>query len=168
MVVFDPNMSRWIMASCRVWFETNKLNNVPIFYEYTRHKNITQNNTVVPASQYAELRLDGPYYRQITANEAWYNVDINVLCTQDLKEGQADLIESLISSIYVCFPICIPVYRYGDPLANVLNDSSFIDGMRRTDERDGEVNVQRFGQANPDTLLSQVSIEAGYRLKLFL
>jgi hypothetical protein len=164
--VFDPNMSRWIMASCRTWFETNKQNNIPIFYEYTRHKNITQNETKHEIPQYAEFRLNGPDYRQISANEVWYNIEINVLCSQTLIEGQADVMEMLIGSIYPAFTTCIPVYRYGDPILNALNDSSFVGPLMINDEKDGQVNVYRFGQANPDTLFSQTSLEGGYRLKL--
>lgn len=164
--MFDPNMSRWIMASCRNWFETNKLNAIPIYYEYTRHKNITQNETKREVPQYAEFRLNGPDYKQVTANEVWYSVELNLLCSQSLVEGQADLIEKLLGSIYVCFTTCIPIYRYGDITLDAKNDSSFVGPLMIADEKDGQVNIYRFGQANPDTLFSQTALEAGYRLKL--
>jgi hypothetical protein len=164
----DPNMPRWIMASCRQWFETNKLNGISIFYEYTRHKNIDQNETVHQLPQYAEFRLNGPDYKRLSGNEETYSIEINVLLSQDLIEGQADTMEYLISYLMPCFTSCIPVYRYGDPLLDAANDNSLIGGLLITDEKDGQVNIYRFGQANPDTLFSQTALEVGYRMHIQL
>ena len=170
-MAYDPNMSRWIMASFRTWFDATKLNEIPIFYEYTRHKNITQNETMPEAQQYAEFRLNGPFYSKVTAIEEYYDVMLNVIVTQDLNEGKADEMDMLIGSIQVCFTDCIPIYRYGivdlsGPNGSNINDSSLVGGMLIHDDKMGSVEVLRFGQANPDTLLSQTSIEANYRMKL--
>ena len=161
----DPNMPRWIMASCRTWFNAHVQNGVKIFWEYTRHKDVTDKKTGQAIKRYAEFRLNGPFYTLKTSNECWYDVDINVLLTQNLTQGASDEIEDLIGSLFVCFTQSIPIYRFG-PADNVINDSSQIGCLMRMNERGGEVDVSRFGQANPDTLVTQASIEAMYRLKL--
>lgn len=164
-MAYDPNMNRWIMASCRTWFENNKLNDIKIFYEYTKHKDIDDHTTKYEIQQYGEFRMDGPDYKQITKNEQWYDVIINVLVTQTLNEGNSDEVELLIGSIAVCFAECIPVFRYGSS-DNILNDNTQIGVLKRVNQKSGEVNVARFGQANPDTQITQASIESNYRLKL--
>ena len=166
-MAFDPNISRWLLASCRAWFDSHRLNNATLFYEYTRHKQLENPTTGLVIQQYGEFRLNGPDHRKVTHNEEWYDIVINVLCTQDLNEGQSDEIDEFIGNIYVCFTECIPVYRYGDS-SNLLNDNTYIGFLKRTDEKNGQVNLSRFGQANPDSLLTQVSIEASYRMKLQL
>ncbi len=156
---YNLNMNRWIMASCRTWFENNKQNNIKIFYEYFKHKDVTE-------QQYAEFRLNGPDYQLITKSEGRYDVDINLLVTQVLNDGNTDEIELLIGSIAVCFAECIPVYKYGS-IDNLVNDGSLIGNLVRVNEKNGEVNVSRFGQANPDTLISQASIDSRYTMRLF-
>ena len=164
--MFDPNMPRWIMASCRQWFETNKGDtDLKIFYEYTRHKDITQGETRPEIPRYAEFRLNGPDYRKISGNEESYTIEINVLLSQTLIEGQADLMDQLAGLLTPCFTTCIPVYKYGVNM-NPDNDGSLIGGLMLADEKDGQVNFYRFGQANPDTLFTQAALEAGYRMNL--
>jgi hypothetical protein len=99
-MAFDTNMSRWMMASCRTWFDAKRLNNALIFYEYTRHKQLVDSTTGITAQQYAEFRFNGPDYRKVTSNEEWYFVQLNLMCTQDLNEGDSDQMDEFIGNIY--------------------------------------------------------------------
>ena len=159
----NPKMNRWIMASCRTWFDTKKLGDLTVFWEYSRHKQIQQQKQELQS--YAEFRLNGPDYRRVSGNEEWYDVTINVLLTQNLNEGDSEAMEFLIGQVVPCFTNSIPVYKYGK-IDDPENDESLIGCLQTIKGRDGEIEISRFGQANPDTLLTQTSIESEYRLKL--
>lgn len=159
----DPNMPRWLMASVRVHFAELIGATDVLIYEHTGPKDYLDMNGR-PVKGYAELRVTGPYYRAMSLSEGWYDIDINVLCSIPLKMTNADEIERLIGLYYSLMTPTIGVFKYGN---GPDDDGSQIGCLELLPQREGDVKVSRFGQANPDTQFIQATVEAQYRLKLF-
>lgn len=156
-------MVRWIVASCRKYFDSNR-GDVPLFYENTGPKRMLDSSGK-PLKSYAEFRIDGPYYRRLSAYETYYDIDLNVLCHTGIDTLYSDEIERMLGIFAVAFTEAIPVYKYGRDVMGV-DDSSRVGCLIRLDGKNEAVRVSRFGQANPDTPLAQASVDGTYRMKM--
>jgi len=159
----DPNIVRWIVASCRTFFNTRK-GNYPLFFENTGPKKL-QDAQGNPIASYAEFRVNGPYYRKITTTEEFYDVELNVLCHTGINNTDSDEIERMLGTYFSAFAPTIPILRYGNGLSD---DQSQIGCLMLYGEKGDQIRVSRFGQANPDTKLAQGSIDGSYRMRLTL
>lgn len=156
----NPDMVRWIVASCRYFFNERR-NSIPLFFENTGPKTLLDSQGY-PTKTYAEFRIEGPYFKQNNAVEVQYDVIINILVHTGINVIDSDEIEralGLFASIYVN---AIPVFRYGNRLGD---DQTYVGCLQTLVTKGDEVRVSRFGQANPDTRLAQASIDGSFRMK---
>lgn len=161
----NPNMVRWITASCRSHFNDRKMD-IPLFFPNVGSKRL-QDELGKPISLYAEFRVDGPYYQKMNAKEERYDVDLNVLCQAGINTGDSERILYALGIFSAAFTDVIPVFRFGRDTDGV-DDQSLIGCLIRNDEKNEAVRVSQFGQANPDTQLAQASVDGSYRMRLTL
>lgn len=167
--IIDFDINRWINASCRDFFNSNRTPNamgalpIPLYFEATGAKNLIDVTTGKPIMDYAEFRLDGPFRQQMTATETWYDIEINILCISLVRDDYSDQLEVTLGVFATAFQYCIPVFKYGDL---PQDDQTKIENLILLQDKNEQVRVSRFGQANPDTRLVQGSVEGHYRLKL--
>jgi hypothetical protein len=162
-LALDPNMVRWIVASCRVFFAARR-GSYSLFFENIGPKDLKDiHGQSIPL--YGQFRIDGPYIHTPTKNEIWYDVEINILCQSVIDNRDSDLIEQMIGTFAAAYEYAIPVMKYGD---NEGDDSTVQIGcLIQLLEKGEQIRVNRFGQANPDTKLAQASIDGSYRMRLF-
>jgi len=156
----DQDMVRWIIASCRAFF-FNRRQGYTLFFENIGAKNL-KDTSGKEVPYYAEFRVDGPGVRQLTKREYVWEIEINVLLHGAVDVRYSDEIEKMLGVFAAAFEDAIPVYRYGD---GVRDDQSQIGCLRLFSEKGEEVQVSRFGQANPDTKLTQASVDGRYRMR---
>jgi hypothetical protein len=155
-MTYDKNIVRWIRASCEAFFNTKK-ENIPLYFQYSGPRPKDGEHT------WSEFRLDGPYIKQISATEVWYDVEINILSSTPVRPDKTFVIEDINGIWVAAFEPMISVLRYGNQPGD---DKSFIGCLFRQDDTNDSVIVSRFGQANPDTKVIQSSVEAHYRMKV--
>lgn len=155
---------RWIVASCRTHFENGK-GPYSIYFENAGPRNLVDFQGK-PITNYVEFRIDGPYIRKLSQKELWYTCDLNLLCHSNIDNRDSDSIERMLGWFVTLFTDAIPVMKFG----NTPGDDRTVQFgcLMLYASKGDDINVSRFGQANPDTKLAQASIDATYRMKLVL
>lgn len=160
----DPNIVRWLVASCRAYFKSRQ-GIYPLFFENTGPKNLIDSNGQ-PINSYGEFRIEGPYIRYVTTNETWYEVELNILCHTGINAANSDEIERMVGLYAAAFANSIPVMKFGNSEGD--DRTVQVGCLILLDNKGEQVRVSRFGQANPDTKLSQASIDGTYRMRTVL
>ncbi len=152
----DPNLPRWMEASCRAWFDALR-QGIPLYFEHTGLRPVQDDKS------YAEFRFDGPYSVSPSKGTTHHYAEINILCTTYVDRADADTISRLTGVFHSAFRNCIPVYRYGD---GPYDDQTYVGAMMISDERGEKVRTSYFGQVNPDTNVIQATVEGHYKMTL--
>lgn len=155
------DMPRWIMASCRVFFDQRR-GRWPMFFMHTAQKDLKKDSGQAITS-YFEFRLDGPYIQQLTANETRYTIEINILCIANVDPKFSDQMEMMLGQMAAAFAPVIPFFRFGDQPQDTRTQ---IGCLVLLQEKNDSVIISRFNQANPATEIIQASVEGHYEFRL--
>jgi len=155
------DLPRWIMASCRHFFHDRR-SNFPMYFEHAGTKDL-RTDSGGKIVDYFEFRLDGPFMQQQSKKETEYQIEINILCISNTRPKFTDQIEVMVGIAAASFELVVPVFRYGD---QPQDDQSYVGCLRLSQDKNEQVRVSRFGQANPDTQVIQASVEGHYIMKL--
>jgi hypothetical protein len=153
----NPNLPRWIAASCADHFDTYK-GTCFLHFEGTGPRPVDTGR-----KYWAEFRLDGPYRGSGTAHEENYTVEINVLLCAVIEDNYAYRIQDLQGQFAEAFTNCIPIYRYGN---GPQDDDSLVGEMNLVTTQGERVMISNFSMIGPNTQLKQGSIEGHYSLRL--
>lgn len=152
-----PNISRWIISSIANYFDTNKGDYV-LFVEGFQKS--TQ-------ARWAELRVDGPFLKEVSKGCFYYDVEINlILSSVKNHEDGYGLVQ--MAGYFQALFVDIPVFK-NDYITNpdpIINDGSLLGCLRLNTDKREYLRVNHFGQVRPDTDLFQSSVEGHYRLVL--
>jgi len=151
-----PEWVRWIQQSIILHFK-DKL--APTFM----HVEGRLRPTVEPEPRF-ELRIDGPYFDQIS-NGCWdIDVEINVLVTSFRDESDAYKHDRLKGIAAAAFTPQIGVFKYGNGDGDDKNTmlGCFIE---RSGERE-KIVVSNFGLIESTNRLMQSTVEGHYRMSL--
>lgn len=154
--MIDKNWARWIFASLSVHFENGR-GTVPMYVE-------GQDRNTASLNEYIELRIDGPYYKELSKTYYQLDLECNVLCCakrDNIDNHKIHRITGLISSL---FKTDISVFKYGDGPDD--NPTIFVGCLIRRDEKREEIVTSHFGQIDPDIPVLQATVEAHYRMHL--
>ena len=118
----DENLARWVFASVAVYFKSIADGlSLPLLVE-----GVDERESETMEEDHAELRLSGPFVREVS-NGMWRTwTDINVLLTTRMLMSQEDAygIARLGGKFEQAMAARIPIYKYGP---DVGDDSSLID-----------------------------------------
>lgn len=156
--MIDPNLSRWIWASCSKFFDDRK-GDLTIFFE-------GDDRDTAKLKDFIEFRMDGPRSRTISHNYTRHDVFINILVQSTMDSMDTHRFWRTVGLVQALFVPCIPVYKYGD---GPDDDPSVMVGVLqiRNDGFNGEqLKVSAFGQVDPTVRVQQATIEANYRMNL--
>ena len=115
-------------------------------------------------TEFIEFRMDGPYFTE-TSKDYWHvYFEINIMLQTLLSETDLHAIHRLAGEVSAAFTE-IPIYKYGE---GVDDDDSFIACAKlKQDKRKRErIQVNHFGQIEPETKLIQATVEGHYELYL--
>ena len=148
---------RWIFASISKWF-SDRRNGVPLYLEGF---DIQQ----VPPKDWAELRMNGPFFRNPSHNYWVVSVDVNILL-QITPDNEDNHKLWRIAGIFLdAMQGEIPVYKYGD---TENDDQSLFGCLAIEPVKDEEIVLANFGRVDPEIQMMRSAISALYRMDLTL
>jgi hypothetical protein len=140
--------SRWIFASLTSHFNTHR-RNVPLFIEgQYRPETITT---------FAEFRMDGPYFNEISY--AYWKINLTVAILVQVAWSMEDL-HKLQRHLGIFQAACKPnitIRQYGD-------DNSYVGCLRRVDP----IRTNPIGQIQSAIKIAQGVIEVGYETNIHI
>jgi hypothetical protein len=150
----------WVFASaCKHFIDT--IDDIPVYVE-------GQERNTTDLSDWCELRIDGPWIRDVSNSVIVVTAEINVLIGTAIDSTNLYKESVNHTKIVPAFTdFC--VYKYG-PSDNAENDGSLIGTLilqpiREMSER---LEIARFGQIDPAVRLLQSTIEGHFRMTLFV
>lgn len=146
--MIDINWNRWIFASISKHFDEQR-QGIPIFVDQGMSED----------KQYFEIRVDGPFWKQISKSSFQGVIEINVLCVVKKEVDDFHAIYRLTGIISAAMMMNqINVYKYGDP-----GDNSFLGCLIRMND---PIDVKNYGQIEPDVPILQSTVETTYRIEV--
>lgn len=142
--MMDPRWTRWIVASLNTWFTAHI--NIPLFISGTDRRTETLHD-------YAELRIDGPAYNELSKGYWRVDVTVDVLVVSKMNDRNIYSLEDDIASVCSAFNGPIPIYEYRDAPATTLDCLV---------SNPGATVVTMFGQFRNDLRLRQATVESKY------
>lgn len=142
------NLGRWIYASFCKHFDALK-------GSYTLN---IEGMPKTQAEEALELRIDGPYFKELSKNYWDIYSEVNVLCSCVKNHKNAYRIHDMLGLATSCFTRCINIYAYGD-------GGAFQFAMDRMDSEREKIQASYFGQVDPNKELEQATVEAHYSFR---
>lgn len=151
-MIFDPNWPRWIISSVASHFKDCNEN---FFME-----GFERGTDGKP--EWVELRLDGPYIREMTKGCWKLEVEVNTLIVVN-DNANAYRSQEIQGMVLKKFLDCLEVYQIG----NQEPDDGELLGCLKLQQRGREkIIVTNFGMLKPDIRQFQSSIEGHYVMTL--
>lgn len=155
----SPDWTRWVFASVTQHFATNVMapNNLPFITEGIHERD----TSFMESPDRAEIRINGPFARELSANYWRIWVDINIMVTSNFGNPSKDVytLERNLGLIHEFADTYIPVKRYGN---GVDDDESLLGCLRpRSEDRDS-IRVIHFGQLDAVDRIKQAMVDARY------
>jgi hypothetical protein len=155
MADINPNWARWIAASLAVYYKAvaDSLS-IPILVE-----GIDEREPEKMENDRAELRVNGPFIRQLSAGYFRLDVDSNILLT-DLMGGEEENTYNLMDwagTFQQAAEKTIHVYRYGPDTAGV-DDGSLVGCLTVRGRKEGS-DIFHFGQVSTDSRVRQAAVD---------
>ena len=155
--------TRWIFASVTKHFDDNVMtpNSIPFITE-----GIGERDTpFMETEDRAEIRINGPFARELSANYWRVWVDINVLVTSYFGNPSKDAytLERNLGLIHEFTDTAIPIYRYGD---GIDDDGTLLGCLRPRSEKNDSIRVIHFGQISSTDRLKQGQVDGRYVMYL--
>lgn len=143
--MLNPNWSRWIFASLSTHFDSLR-EEIPFFIE----------GQIRPTdvSNFAELRMDGPFFTQLSSTY-WEIAILPSILIQIVQDDDLHKLDRYIGIFASAFRNTIEIFQYGDD--DLFLDCLFIQG---------QIRVDKFGQTQAATRVAQATIEANYKMRL--
>lgn len=159
----NPNWTRWLFASITEHFDANVMtpNSIPYITEGI-HERDTE---FMEKPDRAEIRINGPFARELSANYWRIWVDINILVTSYFGSQAKDAftLERNLGLIHEAADTAIPIRRYG---SGVDDDGTLLGCLRPRSERNDSIRVIHFGQLNNTDRLKQGQVDGRYVMYL--
>lgn len=156
----NPNWQRWVVASFNKHFNDAITGNNPPLFMYVEGTDRRTNEQ----QTYTELRVDGPYYTELSKGYWQLDVEVDILIMH--KVGNVDLYapQRAIGIVLAAFTTDIPVFMYGD---GTDDDSLTQLGcfVLLPDEPE-PIRVTNFGQPRLENREYQSTVNAKYRMFL--
>jgi hypothetical protein len=158
--MIDPNWTRWITASVALYIKTivDGLK-IPLLVE-----GIDERSTNITHS-HAELRIGGPFAKELSKDYWRLQVDINILLTYLMKIDELNVydLQTWCGILQVALDGPISIYKYG---GETNDDESYVGCLRPKKDRYDANRVFNFGQINRVDRLRQAMIDAQYYMYL--
>lgn len=150
--MINKNWERWIFASVSKHFDTYR-ESVPLYIE-------GQERQTQLLDEFIELRVDGPYFKEVSKGCTKIDIEINLLCCVK-KNNDNFRIHKLTGVVAAAFKPEIFVYKFGDDPLELWECLRL-----RSDKREAVI-VSHFGQPDPDLPLMQATVEGHYTVLHF-
>ncbi len=161
-MAYDPNWPRWVQASLAKYLkDVADTNGYASLVEELEERT----TDFIESTQRLEIRMNGPFTRQLSANFYLMDVDVNVLIfshmdgTMDNVYGGIDMAGIMAQAI----SDPIPVFKYGNGIGD---DQSQIGCLTLRDGPREGVKVLHFGEIDRVSRLRQMGVDASLKLEI--
>lgn len=112
-------------------------------------------------SEWFEVRLDGPSFKQFTQTDFRAYIQINILAVM-VEQNNALRLREMLALAANAMEHCLPVYKYGSIEIDPLNTQELIGCYHRSKEEKRDLDIAFFGKLQPQTAMQQGSVESSY------
>jgi hypothetical protein len=165
----NPNWARWIFASVAYHLkQVATVNSIPVLIE---HLDERSTGTMEPTLR-AEIRITGPYTRELSHGFYRIFADVNVLLTSRYEGDQKNAYDILIAAghFHTAMDGPIPVWNYGGELndydPDVPETQLHLGCLTPRDGKNDLVRVLNFGQIDKVSKVRQTAVDARYVMDL--
>jgi hypothetical protein len=152
------HIPRWTHASIKDYIKKN-LTGMPLFVEGEDDRNPDH-------PFFGEIRIDGPILQPYGTKGEWYGeVEININLTVKKDEKYVHVIQDKMGLAVKVLANCIPIRRIGST-DTAVDTGVFVAHLQMLP--DDNIEVNNFGQVDPTLRIQQASVEAHYRMQLFI
>lgn len=152
----NKNWPKWLKASIYKHFDARK-GSYNLSFEGQLPKATND------LASWVELRVDGPYCRELSKDYWELYVEINTLISAQQSPDNLYAFDEMIGYFLAAFTSSIDIFKYGsgvDDNSAQLGCLSMLIGTRQ------QLQVSQFGQIEPDSHLQQAVVEAHYQMYL--
>jgi len=162
MPAANPNWVRWVFASVATYLkEVAKQANIPVLVEGLDERT----DALMKATDRCEVRISGPFSRELSHNYFRLEVDVNVLFYTRLEESKNRYgILKIIGDFQEAMDSNIPVCKCGDEPGD--DETASIGCLAPRNGRNDSIRVLHFGQIDPTDRLKQSMVDARYVMEL--
>jgi hypothetical protein len=153
--MYNPNWNRWLRASVIKHFATE----LAIFNPHVEGVKRTD----MCKDDFCEIRMDGPYFAEISKNVYDVTVEVNILIQTAMTRSKNLYTHEIIGGAVCAAFVTIPVFKLGQESGD---DGTQIGCLQRMDQPQRPIKVNDFGQIEAATLLRQATVEGHYNIKL--
>lgn len=163
----QKDWARWIFASVAYALKTVATErSLPVLVEHLDERT----EAFMQASDRAEIRITGPYSREMSQNYWQVFVDINVLLTSRYDGVDGYRILKHAGAFQEALNTVISVWNYGSELGDYVEGDPttqvFIGCLVPRPGRNSLVRVLNFGQISPVDKIKQTEVDARYVMEL--
>lgn len=157
----DENLARWIFASIASHFVSVASGlSLPYFVE-----GLDERDETTMRVDHVELRVTGPFIKEVSNN--WHTVDvgINFLMTKQMDISGADAYDIIrwTGKFMSVMLEPVPIYKKG---SGVGDDGSLIGCLVVKKSKNEAVRIYHFGQISMEDRIRQSEVDALYGMEL--
>jgi len=162
MSAADPNWARWVFASVATYLtEVAASNALPCLVEGLDERT----SEFLAAPDRCEIRITGPFTRELSHNYFQMEVVVNVLFTSTYGEEKNQYaILKTVGAFHEAMDGAIAIYKYGDEPGD--DEEELIGCLSPGNKRSDSVRVLHFGQVDATTKVKQSMVDARYVMEL--
>ena len=158
----NPNWARWVFASVATYLrDIAKEAKLPVLVEGLDDRT----NEFMEATDRCEVRITGPYTREVSRNYFQVTLLVNVLFTSHYEEQKNQYaILNAIGVFHEAMDGPIAVYKYGNGPDD--DEHELVGCLIPANGKNDSVRVLHFGQTDPTTRLKQSMVDASYKMEI--
>jgi hypothetical protein len=148
----NTNWNRWIIASICKHFRTQCTGHIVALpgEDVERYASVN----------HFDLRIGGPEFREVSANEWWIDVEVNILVQTVVDVADIYKSQRFAGTVAAAMWDGITVYKYGD--TSGVDDQSQLGCLTLQ----GSTDIFDYGQLAPATKMRQQTVSAKYRMTI--
>jgi hypothetical protein len=158
----NPNWARWVFASVATYLkDVAKENGLPVLIEGLDDRT----TEFMEATDRCEVRITGPFTREVSRNYFQIEVVVNVLFLsryEEQKNRYAIIQKTGVFQEAMDGPVA--VYKYGNGPDD--DEHALVGCLLPVQGRHNAIRVLHFGQINPTDRLKQSMVDASYRMEV--
>jgi hypothetical protein len=161
MPAANSNWARWIFSSLAYYLkDVATTENLVALVEGLDERT----TTFMEADDRCEIRITGPFTRELSRGYFHIEVIVNILFTSHYGETKNQYaILDKIGAFHEAMDGAIAVYKYG---TGVDDDQSLLGCLTPSNGRNNTIRVLHFGQIDATTKLKQSMVDAHYMMDI--
>jgi hypothetical protein len=161
----NPNWTRWVFASVADVLKTvATTNSLAVYVEHLDERT----EAFIQSSDRCEIRITGPFTREVSKDYHQLLMDVNVLLTSrydGAAKNQYNILK-FAGLFHGALSMPIPVWNYGNEEGDYGDDPQFLGCLLPKGAKSDLVKVFNFGMTNETDKLKQTVVDARYEMQL--